>query len=156
MPNKSGCKKLHCPAINLAICHKNSFIFPGAGSRVELSGCSLFARVAGISGIVQGTKRRGRERGRGRGQLKGRPTAAGWWTVGVHCAWAREIREIMAARIRTPLVHTRPHSPRETDRWTVSMGPGHHSGGNSPDNNHLLFLNGIDAVVDAGPLDRKD
>lgn len=66
--------------------------------------------------------------------------------VGVRCAWAREIREIMAARIRAPLVHTRPHSPRETDRWTVPMGPGHHSGGNSFDNNHLLFLNGLDAV----------
>jgi hypothetical protein len=56
----------------------------------------------------------------------------------------------MVARIRTPLVHTRPHSPRETDHRTVPMGPGCHSGGNSPDNNHLLFLNGVDALLDAG------
>lgn len=66
--------------------------------------------------------------------------------MGLRCAWAREIREIMAARIRTPLVHTRPHSPRETDRseqfqWGLVTS----SGGNSLDNNHLLFLNGIDA-----------
>lgn len=152
MPDKSGCKK----------CSLGSLL-PGDKSR-DLSQKSLYLPRRGLPRRIKWMQfvcscrryfRDGARYGEGEEgeQLKGRPTAAGWWTVGVHCAWAREIREIMAARIRTPLVHTRPHSPRETDRWTVSMGPGHHSGGNSPDNNHLLFLNGIDAVVDAGSLD---
>lgn len=42
-------------AINLAACHKNRFIFLGAGTRVELSECSLFARVVGILGVEKGT-----------------------------------------------------------------------------------------------------
>lgn len=71
----------------------------------------------------------------------------GWW---VGCAWTREIREIMVARIRAPLVHTRPHAPGETDRRTVPMGPARHSAGNSLDNNHLLFLNGVDALPEPG------
>lgn len=54
----------------------------------------------------------------------------------------------MVARIRAPLVHTRPHAPRETDHRTVPMGPARHSAGNSLDNNHLLFLNGVDALPD--------
>lgn len=66
------------------------------------------------------------------------------------CAWTREIREIMVVRIRALLVHTRPHAPRETDHRTVPMGPARHSGGNSLDNNHLLFLNGVDAVPEVG------
>lgn len=37
--------------INFATCHKNRFIFLDADSRVELSECSLFARVIGISGV---------------------------------------------------------------------------------------------------------
>lgn len=74
-------------------------------------------------------------------------SGGGWW---VGCAWTREIREIMVARIRALLVHTRPHAPRETDHRTVPMGPARHSGGNSLYNNHLLFLNGVDAVAEVG------
>lgn len=66
------------------------------------------------------------------------------------CMDSRDTRNNGSTYTRVPLVHTRPHAPRATDHRTVPMGPARHYGGNSLDNNHLLFLNGVDALPESG------